>query len=167
MPEAVREIFLSYAGADRERVAPLVHPLEEDGLRIWWDQEICDGQICHRAIEQALTRAPCVVVVWSRESIRSEWVINEACRRGSSGFRSSRSTQAQPAMSAPWDPYSSITATPAKRGECPLSNHRQSTNPSRRRFRYSPLRDPLRGPARKARAGRELGDLFRERDRSV
>jgi TIR domain len=78
MPEAVREIFLSYASADRERVAPLVHALEEDGLQIWWDEDIGDGQIFHRAIEQALTRALCVVVVWSRESIRSEWVINEA-----------------------------------------------------------------------------------------
>jgi hypothetical protein len=42
--------------ADRERVAPLVHALEEDGLQIWWDQDIGDGQIFYRAIEQALTR---------------------------------------------------------------------------------------------------------------
>lgn len=40
MREAVREVVLSYAGADRKRVAPLVHALEEDGLGIWWDQDI-------------------------------------------------------------------------------------------------------------------------------
>ena len=74
----VSEIFLSYAGADRARVEPLVHALEAEGLQLWWDRDINYGESFHKVIEQALTAAPCVVVVWTRESVQSEWVLNEA-----------------------------------------------------------------------------------------
>jgi TIR domain len=74
----VSEIFLSYAGADRSRIAPLVHCLEAEGLQLWWDRDIGLGQTFHKVIEQALAAAPCVIVVWTRESVQSEWVLNEA-----------------------------------------------------------------------------------------
>jgi hypothetical protein len=76
--QGVSEIFLSYAAVDRARVAPLVSALEAQGLRLWSDQDIEYGQNFHKVIEQALTAATCVIVVWTRESIQSEWVLNEA-----------------------------------------------------------------------------------------
>jgi len=72
------EIFVSYARSDRERVAKLVHALEAEGLQVWWDRDITYGQSFHKVIEQALTAATCVIVVWTRESVGSEWVLNEA-----------------------------------------------------------------------------------------
>jgi TIR domain len=72
------EIFVSYASADRERVAKLVHALESEGLQVWWDRDIAYGQSFHKVIEQALAAATCVIVVWTRESVGSEWVQNEA-----------------------------------------------------------------------------------------
>ena len=72
------QIFLSYASADRERVEKLVHALEADGLEVWWDRDIASGQSFHKVIEQALTAASCVIVVWTRQSVASEWVLNEA-----------------------------------------------------------------------------------------
>jgi hypothetical protein len=72
------EIFVSYASTDRERVAKLVHALESEGLQVWWDRDIAYGQSFHKVIEQALTAATCVIVVWTRESVGSEWVLNEA-----------------------------------------------------------------------------------------
>jgi len=72
------DIFLSYASSDRARVAPLVQALEAQGLQLWWDRDIDYGQSFHKVIEQALTAAPCVIVVWTRESVQSEWVLNEA-----------------------------------------------------------------------------------------
>jgi len=72
------EIFLSYASADRARVAPLVHALEAEGLQVWWDRDIDSGQSFHKVIQQALTAAPAVIVVWTNESVQSEWVLNEA-----------------------------------------------------------------------------------------
>jgi len=72
------EIFLSYASADRARVAPLVHALEAEGLQLWWDRDVDYGQSFHKVIQQALTAAPAVIVVWTNESVQSEWVLNEA-----------------------------------------------------------------------------------------
>ena len=71
-------VFLSYAAADRARVEPLVKALEAHDFDVWWDRDISLGESYHRVIEQALQRAVCAVVVWSRDSISSEWVANEA-----------------------------------------------------------------------------------------
>lgn len=82
---AVSEIFLSYASADRARLEPLVKALEAERLQVWWDRDIECGQNFHQVIEQALTAARCVIVIWTRESLQSDWVLNEASdarRRG-------------------------------------------------------------------------------------
>ncbi|MGE3507777.1 MAG: toll/interleukin-1 receptor domain-containing protein [Vicinamibacterales bacterium] len=81
----MNEIFLSYASADRARVEPLVKALEAEKLQVWWDRDIECGQNFNQMIEQALTAARCVIVVWTRSSLQSEWVLNEASdarRRG-------------------------------------------------------------------------------------
>jgi TIR domain len=72
------EVFLSYASADRDRVATLVHALETAGMQVWWDRDIAYGESFHKVIEQALSAAACVIVAWTRNSTASEWVVNEA-----------------------------------------------------------------------------------------
>ena len=72
------DLFVSYASADRERVAALVQRLEQLGFSVWWDRDIAHGQNFHRVIEQALDQAKCAIVVWSEKSVDSEWVVNEA-----------------------------------------------------------------------------------------
>ena len=59
-------------------MTPLVKALEAEGLQLWWDRDIEYGQNFHTVIEQALTAAMCVIVVWTRASVQSEWVLNEA-----------------------------------------------------------------------------------------
>ena len=79
------DIFLSYASQDRERVLPLVEALEADGYSVWWDRNIRPGPSFDREIEIALKDASCIVVVWSQDSVESEWVRNEVddgVRRG-------------------------------------------------------------------------------------
>jgi hypothetical protein len=71
-------IFLSYAATDRARVEPLVKAMEAHGFDVWWDRDISLGESYHRVIEQALERAACAIVVWSHNSVSSEWVTNEA-----------------------------------------------------------------------------------------
>jgi TolB-like protein/Tfp pilus assembly protein PilF len=74
----VSDIFLSYASDDRERVRPLVEHLQAQGWSVWWDRQIRPGPSYHIEISKAIDAARCVVVVWSRHSVESEWVINEA-----------------------------------------------------------------------------------------
>jgi len=72
------EIFVSYNREDRAFVANLVKELEDSGYSVWWDTRISAGSEFDSAIENALAAARCVVVVWSDNSVGSEWVKNEA-----------------------------------------------------------------------------------------
>jgi hypothetical protein len=81
----VNDIFISYASADRPRVKPLVDALQQQGWSVWWDRTIRAGRTFDRVIEAALKDARCVIVLWSRTSIESDWVrteADEAKRRG-------------------------------------------------------------------------------------
>ena len=44
------DLFVSYARADRARVAPLVAALEAEGWSVWWDPEIGPVQEFDRLI---------------------------------------------------------------------------------------------------------------------
>ncbi len=72
------DIFVSYAREDRDRVEPLVHMLESLGLKVWWDRELHAGDSFEDAIDKAILDSSCVVVIWSKHSIESQWVRNEA-----------------------------------------------------------------------------------------
>jgi uncharacterized membrane protein len=72
------DIFLSYASEDRQRVEPLVTRLEEHGWDVWWDREIPPGETWPDVLERVLAQTNVVVVVWTRASIRSDWVKTEA-----------------------------------------------------------------------------------------
>lgn len=70
-------IFLSYSAEDRERVRPLVALLDEVAP-VWWDQAVRHGENWEVAVETAVEQAGCVVVAWTRQSVKSSWVRAEA-----------------------------------------------------------------------------------------
>ncbi len=72
------DIFLSYKREDREKVRPLAEALEGKGWSVWWDTRIGVGETWDKVIETELAAAKCVVAVWSRMSIDSDWVRAEA-----------------------------------------------------------------------------------------
>lgn len=72
------DVFVSYSSKDRDRVRPIVEALNDVGWTVWWDREIGAGTAFDREIEKAIDVAKCVVVVWSADSVESEWVRNEA-----------------------------------------------------------------------------------------
>jgi len=72
------DVFISYASEDRERAAELARALGTLGWSVWWDRKIIAGQPFDHAIERELEAAKSVVVLWSKHSIGSEWVKNEA-----------------------------------------------------------------------------------------
>ena len=73
-------VFLSYARADQVRAAQLARALEQAGLDVWWDKLIEGGAEFAKSIETALVSCDAVVVVWSKASVASDWVLDEAAK---------------------------------------------------------------------------------------
>jgi len=74
----MNDIFISYARSDREKAKAISEALERRGYKVWWDPKIRLGEPFSPAIKKALQEASAVVVLWSRASARSSWVIDEA-----------------------------------------------------------------------------------------
>lgn len=82
------DIFLSYKSEDRARAKIIAEALEQQGYSVWLDQKIPPGKTYDDFINEALDSAKCVVVLWSKESVKlkeGRWVRTEATigdRRG-------------------------------------------------------------------------------------
>jgi TIR domain len=74
----VADIFISYAREDQGRIGELVSALEQQGWSIFWDRRIPSGQTWRSYIGNSLDNARCVIVAWSRHSVNSTWVTEEA-----------------------------------------------------------------------------------------
>lgn len=72
------DVFISYASEDREIAQALARAIGATGRSVWWDRKIIAGQAFDTVIENELDTAKSVVVLWSKRSIASEWVKNEA-----------------------------------------------------------------------------------------
>lgn len=73
-------IFLSYARADHARAVPIIKLIEQAGFSVWWDGLLEGGERFSLTTENALDRAQAVVVLWSKMSVQSHWVHDEATR---------------------------------------------------------------------------------------
>ena len=74
-----KDIFLSYAEEDFDRVQGIVSALKGQGWSVFIDREdVSLGSNFRKVISQYLEAAACVVVVWSRHSVKSDYVIEEA-----------------------------------------------------------------------------------------
>ena len=72
------DIFVSYSRADRKRVNHIAKSLEAEGYSVWWDRDIRAGEEFDHVIDQAIKKSKAIVVVWSKTSINSRWVKEEA-----------------------------------------------------------------------------------------
>jgi hypothetical protein len=72
------DIFLSYASEDRLTAERLADALQVRGWSVWWDRQVPTGQTFDGMIEAALGQARCVIVLWSKASVSSDWVKAEA-----------------------------------------------------------------------------------------
>lgn len=73
-------IFVSYKREDEARVHRLVRALESVRLKVWWDRELPGGENWSSQIQDALSAALCVIVVWTKHSVgpRGDFVRDEA-----------------------------------------------------------------------------------------
>ena len=72
------DIFVSYHRSDRDKAKTLAEALEKKGWSVWWDRKIPPGKTFSQVIKEALDSAKCIIVLWSQESVKSDWVQNEA-----------------------------------------------------------------------------------------
>ena len=72
------DIFISYASEDRPRAEILAQTLERRGWSTFWDRTIPIGKTWRETIGRELHGARCVIVLWSKSSIESHWVQEEA-----------------------------------------------------------------------------------------
>jgi TolB-like protein/tetratricopeptide (TPR) repeat protein len=75
---ASTSVFVSYAHEDVKQARTIIDVLERAGYRVWWDGLIEGGERFSRKTEDALDSAKAVVVLWSKASLASHWVRDEA-----------------------------------------------------------------------------------------
>ena len=78
-------VFLSYARDDLAKAELVTAALERLGHSVWWDRRVQGGSRFSLEIEQALKSADVVLVLWSRTSVQSAWVTDEAAEGRDSG----------------------------------------------------------------------------------
>jgi adenylate cyclase len=74
------DIFISYARSTADHARRIAEALRGLGYGVWRDDELPAHRSYADVIEERLTTARAVVVVWSAEAVRSEWVRSEANR---------------------------------------------------------------------------------------
>ena len=72
------DIFISYKKEERAVASELATRLTEAGYEVWWDDDLLAGERYEDEIATVLDNSRAVVVLWSRQSVKSEWVKAEA-----------------------------------------------------------------------------------------
>jgi len=72
------DIFLSYASSDREKAQAIAMGFMDAGFDVFFDKNIPAGLKFEDVIERELDNATAVVVLWSAESVNSQWIRREA-----------------------------------------------------------------------------------------
>jgi adenylate cyclase len=72
------EIFISYARSTAKEAGRVAESLRSRGHKVWRDEDLPAHRSYADVIEERLRAAAAVVVVWSAEAAKSEWVQSEA-----------------------------------------------------------------------------------------
>src|SRR5262245_48663238 len=72
------DVFISYRKADRAKAEALHNALKIENLDVWWDEGLETGQTVDEKIQSVLEQAKAVIVIWSKESVKSDWVRAES-----------------------------------------------------------------------------------------
>jgi len=71
-------VFISYARSDEPLACLIADNLREDGFEVWRDDELPAHRGYAEVIEERVQGAKAVVVLWSAEAAKSQWVRAEA-----------------------------------------------------------------------------------------
>ena len=74
------DIFISYARSTAAHAQKVAEALRAAGYSVWRDDDLPAHRAYGEVIEEQLGLAKAVVVVWSAEAVKSQWVRSEADR---------------------------------------------------------------------------------------
>ncbi|MGH6993780.1 MAG: toll/interleukin-1 receptor domain-containing protein, partial [Caulobacteraceae bacterium] len=68
------EIFVSYARSTAAQAQRIAEALRSLGYGVWRDDELPAHRAYSEVIEERLKAAKAVVLIWSAEAVKSQWV---------------------------------------------------------------------------------------------
>jgi len=74
------DVFISYARSTETQARAVAEGLRAEGYSVWSDDDLPSHRAYADVIEEQLSTAKAVVVIWSAEAVKSEWVRSEANR---------------------------------------------------------------------------------------
>src|SRR5689334_2318307 len=77
---AMADVFISYARSTAACARAFADLLEGDGRTVWYDARLPAHRAYADVIQEQLDAAKAVLIIWSREAVRSQWVRSEADR---------------------------------------------------------------------------------------
>jgi TolB-like protein len=72
------EIFVSYSRSTEPEAERIAQALRAAGYTVWRDDQLLPHQSYHEVTYERLDQAKAVLVVWSKEAVKSQWVRSEA-----------------------------------------------------------------------------------------
>lgn len=79
------KVFLSYSREDVSAAKQLAECIGSAGHQVWWDHQIEGGSRFTAEIDRELKGADAVVVMWTKSSVESPWVQDEAAEGRDNG----------------------------------------------------------------------------------
>ena len=74
----MKDIFISYSRKDTAIAEKFIDLLTDEGWSVFWDVEILPGKAWSDTLEEKLNNCKCIVVLWSTNSMGSDYVKEEA-----------------------------------------------------------------------------------------
>jgi hypothetical protein len=78
MENATVDVFISYSKQSPSPTHELAEALQKRGLKVWWDTDLLPGEKFEDALKNQLDNAKAVIVIWTAQSVASDWVKWEA-----------------------------------------------------------------------------------------
>lgn len=72
------DVFISYKKEDAPLARRVIGAIEAVGFTTWWDDRIAPAEHWDETIEREIAAARAVVVLWTKASVKSQWVRSEA-----------------------------------------------------------------------------------------
>ena len=72
------DIFISYKREERRLAERLSIALEQLGFDVWWDFELLSGDRYRNVIRAVIDQCSAAIVLWSKLSVDSDFVMDEA-----------------------------------------------------------------------------------------